>query len=425
MKVEGQNQSFKGMAYNAALTSTAFLDKNALANKGLFDLVGSDIPWIIMANNKEERRERVRRNLLSFVLIFASPLLALPFANGFAMKSIAKLTDKFFSKQFNAIRLSNKDLMDADKTKLALEKLSKEFKIDKNKLLEKADGSYDVLRKKIINAKNSVLALDFLLIMASFGNIGFINNYLTKKRTGQSGYSAEFNMADKEIVEKRAEKNKKLNKIKFLSYMALTMATVTGLPLAIRHGLLSKKSGKVVDKIQKYAEKFDYTDLIFMKRLPLFISMVGVQLGICAASRNKTELKDNAIRASMFTTIFFGGDLLMSSLLGNLSDKLFATKLRKEGQTSKLSKILPSIKSMEELKTLGHNKSLNMGMGIFWLNFIGLAALIGFGIPKIINKMIKKDVSEDAKKAQGLNNVPQNHAEILAANSKWQMARGE
>lgn len=89
------SQTFKGIN---PYTATEFLDRNVLMNKALFDLTGSDVPWVVMANNKEERRERINRAMLSFGLIFVSPLIILPFANRFAMKNITKLSSKFFSK---------------------------------------------------------------------------------------------------------------------------------------------------------------------------------------------------------------------------------------------------------------------------------------------------------------------------------------
>lgn len=390
-------QTFNGFSpYN----STASFENNVLLNKAVFDVTCSDIPYVIMANNKEERRERINRSILSFSLVFVSPLLFLPFMNRFAMKNIAKLTPKLFSEQYNAVKLSNKYLGDAKETEKGLKDLSKNLKLDFNPLINKVSGNYEELRKKIIKAKNMVLGLDFLLITGTFGSIGFFNNWQTRKKTGQKGYSAEMEMADKQIVEKRAEEYDKSSKMRFKLFLAVLAGIVGGVPLLISKGLISKNNNKFSKFIIKHAEKFDYKDAIFMKRLPLAIGLIGAHTGIVLASRNKTELKDNAIRSSIPLAIFFGGDIVMTSILGRLSDKILKTKIIKTDKTDKnlLSRIFPSANSLKELGKTDCKKSKNVALGLFWFNFVFLSALIGFVTPYFINKIIKKDVSQDIHK---------------------------
>lgn len=422
MKVEKhQQQPFKGISpYNM----TSFLEGNVLLNKALFDITGSDVPWVIMANNNEERRERINRSIVSFCLIFVSPLAILPLVNRFAMKNIAKLTPKLFSKDWNAIRLSNEYLVNAEKTKEGLKKLAKEpaisllkklyyditkkpmlgEKLDFSNLVSRVDGDYEKLRRKIINAKNTVLGVDILLVAGTFGNIGFFNGWQTRKKTGQIGYSAEMSMADKEIVEKRAEKYEKVRKIKFASFLTLLAATAIGVPLAVKHGLTSKNPSKLVNFIKEKAAKFDYTDAVFAKRLPLAISLFIAQVGIVTSSRDNSEVKDNLLRSSLCWSIFFGGDLLMASLLGRLSDGIFKTKVVNHDNKSILNKILPPIKSLKQLKDMGCAKSKIAALAIFWINFVFLSALSGFGTPYLINKIIKKDVAKDVEKANAQKN---------------------
>lgn len=76
-----------------------------------------------------------------------------------------------------------------------------------------------------------------------------------------------------------------------------------------------------------------------MKRLSLlFGSCMMSQIGSMIFSRNKTELKDTCIRFPVTDVIFFGGDILMASLLANAVDKLFKTKLAKPAE-NKFQKI--------------------------------------------------------------------------------------
>lgn len=395
------HQTFKGIS---PYSSAVFMENNVLLNKALFDLAGSDIPWVVMANNKEERRERTNRAMLSFGLIFVSPLAILPFLNRASMKYVAKLTPKLFSKEYNAIRVSNKSLVSAEKTKSALAAIERKYKgkVNFDKLKKTAGGDYEKIRKGIIKAKNAVLAADFLLVGGAFGSIGFFNAHQTKKRTGQSGYSAEMKMADKSVVEKRAKKYEKTAGLRLGTYLTSLAALVIGVPLAMKHGLSTNKVTKFSKFIQKHAKKLDYTDAIFAKRWALGLSLAVAQAGICLASRNKTELKDNTIRSSVGFAIFFGGDLLLARLFSNISDKLFKTKLvdytHKKDKFA--HKILPPVKPLRGIEQLNHSRTKGMAGAIFWLTFALTAGTTGVLVPYLINKIIKKDVEKDVNKVK-------------------------
>ena len=113
--VSNQNQliNFKNGGLSTAAT---FLEENVLLNKALLD-ASVDVPFICLANNKIERKERLRRVLVNYTLVFLSPLITLPLTNRLAMKHIAKMTPKFMSKESNLIQLSNKYLKNKELTK--------------------------------------------------------------------------------------------------------------------------------------------------------------------------------------------------------------------------------------------------------------------------------------------------------------------
>lgn len=430
MRIESQQSTYKSNQQNPKFRGfSELMMDNVFLNKAMFDLTGSDIPWVVMANNKEERRERLNRAILSVVLVFVSPIVILPFTNRFAMNKVAKLTPNLFSKNYHAVRLSNKFLGSAKDAEKGLKELAKEKtlsnelrnlyykyikrkpipeeKIDLPELLQTVNCDYDKLRKKIATAKSIVLGTDLFLIAAPFGHIGFYNNWQTEKKTGQIGYSAEMKMADKEVVEGRAAKFKRNEKIRYGVFLTSLAGLVVGLPMVVRHGLVSKNNGKFNNFIKKIGEKFDYKDTIFMNRLPMLLSFVGAHIGVFMASRNNTERKDNAIRSTTAISIFFLGDLLLSSLLGRASDKLLKTKtLRQEDKKSWFNKILPSMKNLKELKATKHPETLRNAKIIFWSNFIFLSAMSGVIVPHLINKIIKKDVDADTQKV-GINKTPE------------------
>lgn len=382
--------NFKG---NPAVGLAAYLDERVLLGKAVLDVISLDAPQIIMANNNFERREKFNKSAFSFVLGYISPLVTLPLTNRLAMRYVAKLTKSCFAKDSNIIQLSNKYLVNSKETKKGIELLSQKLKTDYKPILERVGGDYEVLRKKLINAKNSVLAFDLLFTSASIGSLGFYNNWQTKKKTKQDGYSAEFSMADKDIVEQRAQSYKANEPLRKAAWGGI-LAAITMSPLLIKKGLTSQKVNAFNNYIKKIAPKFDYTDGIFMSRLPFFISAIGLYSGITLASRNQTELKDTTIRSTVSTAAYFGGDILIGSILGRLSDKYLKTGLMETNvEKSFLNKIIPPVKRLKDLGV----RDKNIGAALYWVNLAILSACMGFGIPYLINKMIRHDVAKDAQ----------------------------
>lgn len=396
---------------NSGISSVAaFLEENVMLNKAVLD-ASVDVPFVCLANNKIERKERLRRVSTNFILCFLTPFVTLPLTNRLALRYMTKLIPEFFAKESNIIEISNKYLANKDLLKEGLEKLSKEKNellqkklkrpllkeeiTDYSKIIEKYGGDYELIRKKLINAKNAVLSFDFLFSPGSMVGMAFLNKYLTKKETKMDGYSAEFELADRETVEKRAEKYKKSEPLREGIAFGL-IAALTALPLAIRNGLISSKVTGFAGYMKKHADKFDYTSGIFMKRLPLFLFTTVAQTGICMASRNQTELKNNALIASTAIAVFFGGDIVINSILSKLSDKILKTEIIDKSTPQKgINKLFPKTVPIKNLK----GKSQKIAAINFFINLVTLGILYGFGIPKLMNKIIKKDLNkEQAKK---------------------------
>ena len=81
-----------------------------------------------MANNDTERKEKNRRYLINYVIIWLTPFVTLPLSNRFAMRYIGKLTKKFWSNNHKAMHISNEFLKDADSMMNELKKMGKDIK---------------------------------------------------------------------------------------------------------------------------------------------------------------------------------------------------------------------------------------------------------------------------------------------------------
>ena len=220
-------------------------------------------------------------------------------------------------------------------------------------------------------------------------------------------------MADKEIVEKRAQNYEKSKKIKYLAAIGLNLFTAIGMSLLSFAPLYSKNSHKFVKNLRNNAKLFDYTKGIYMSRLPFFLGNTAF-IGVNAlAARNNTERKDLVIRQGVGDAVFFGGDLLLASLFVNASDRIFGTKIGVDNKNNSfIRKIFPKVKPIRQIieeveqgKISKENKKVSAG--IFWANMVILMVAMGYAIPTFINKMIKRDVDKDVQ-AQNKISSPEN-----------------
>ncbi|MDR1327034.1 MAG: hypothetical protein LBJ74_01360 [Heliobacteriaceae bacterium] len=406
--------SFKGTGF---YNFSADFEKNVLMNRAAIAGV-NDVLWVVKANNNVERREKARRFMVAFTLSFLAPILTLPLSNRIGMKT-AKLTKGFWSQNHKAAHISYGDLGSVDKMQKGLEKLKTKYTfnpierliakaqgkklektpLDFDELLEKCGNDPEKLRRKLINTKAGIISVDVVLSALPFGSIGFVNNRITKKQSGQSGFSAEMNMADKELVEKRAENYEKNWKKRYAGFVVCVAAMAAAMPLMLRGGLLSKNPNAL---FKRKAHKFDFEKGIYMSRLSLLLygALLG-HFGNFLATRNQTELKENLLRYGMADAVFLGGDLLLASAFMSLTDKFAGTKLTKPAKNA-FQKILPDYKSIEEIgedvtKGLAKAKDKKIRLGIYWLNLALITLACGIGIPTLMNALIRRDV-EKAKR---------------------------
>ncbi len=387
---QNNTPSFK---FNPLIWSAANVEQRVMVNKAIMD-AGVDVPIVMMSNNKEERRERATRIGLTWVLAFATPFVTLPLTNRLAMKHIAKLTTKFTAKESKLINLSNGCLKNKEETEKGIAALAEKLNIDFSAPLNRACGDYEKLRQKMINAKMAVLSFDYLFTAGVMGGLAYWNVWYTKKKTGRDGFAAEFEMADKTVIDKRAESYKKYENLRrgiFLTGLAL----LTLSPLLIKRGLSSNTPGKFNDFIKKNAALFDYNDGIWMRRVPFMATMAAGYTGVVMASRNSTELRDSCSRMALLFPSYFVGDLVIGSVFGIISDTLLKTNIINKKQPNKLwYKIFPQTTRIENLA----GKSQVIQACLFWLNIATLACSIGFGVPYVLNKIIRHDVKKDAEK---------------------------
>lgn len=401
--------NFKGQLFNL----TAAVEANTLMNKGIVDIGGFVVPQAIMSNNKDESIERVSKSLMYFAFTFLSPVIILPLLNKHALRS-SKVLEKFEGSQKKIIEVSKEYLKkDADYLLEGVHKKSQELFGNKNGFDETLNKFKDVeeLRQSLILSHKKVLRNDILITNIMVASIPWLGNLLTKARTNRSGYSGTYKLADQDFTKKASEKRDKTKNLRLLATYAVAM-----LPVFVVPGLLSKalKPGKNISKVgkgpinkllkavNKNAEKFDYTDSVKMSRLTgLIMWATSDYLPYQLACRDKYEYRDTLIRGTSIGLVFWGGDLLLKNVMSKLSDKFLGTKTfnDKKKQPFKFSE-LKNAKKVEELKNLSPKilkKTQAVAGSMYWVNLAIVMATLGFALPALLNKLLKRTVNEDKK----------------------------
>lgn len=403
---------------------TSNIQTNMVLNKGLLEIGGIAVPNTIMANNKTEARERAEREGLFFALAFLAPFVFLPAFNKGFLK-LNKISDNMHGCDDKIMHMSKKYLTkDGRYLEEGMSKLLNTFKDKKNyseisssfsNILKKFPDR-EVLRKKLINTHSQVLISDFIVSGLMISSIPWLSNLITKIKTGKAGFSAKFKMVDEQTLNEDAKKHEQTKYKKLGVITGSILLSGIGLYLGLKKGMLAGNSSKVGNFIKKHSAKFDYKDGIFMSRtILLLITLCADTPSTILSSRDKEEVKYNTIKNLTLNGIFFGGDIILNNLAARMLDKTMGTKLLDTSKVEKkntfLNRITCPLKTFKEIdenklkldeQTL--RKTKKAGVGMFWGNFIVLCGILGFGLPYMLNKILKQDVAREKDKNK--NNKP-------------------
>ena len=392
-------------------------------NKGLLEIGGVAVPNTIMANNKTEARERAEREGLYFAFAFIAPFICLPFFNKSFLK-LAKISKQPNGFEDKIMHVSKKYLTkDGKYLEEGINNVLKDFENKKNhnhKNYDKIKEAFDnilkttpdkeVLRKKLIKVHSNVLLSDFLVSGLTLISIPWISNFITTLRTGKAGFSAKFNMVDEKTRKEESKEFEKTKKLKMAALITSVLGAGLLLSVGLKTGLLAKNTSHFGNFVKKHASKFDYKDGIFMSRTILLIATLFADFpsGILSC-RDKDEVKYSLIRNIAIDSMFFGGDIAINAVAARVIDGTCGTKLLDESDLKekntlwrRLSCPTKTFKEIEEnkinldAKTL--SKTKKAGIGMFWGNFAILCAMIGFGLPYILNKNLKENVAKKKEK---------------------------
>ncbi|MBP5699060.1 MAG: hypothetical protein J6W96_06000, partial [Alphaproteobacteria bacterium] len=395
---------FKGFnIYNA----TSYVQDHTLINRGITTLGGSTAPQCIMSNNKYEAQERALMGGIYFVASYLTPILLIPVYNKHFLKN--KGITKALNGAGNKIIEMSKQYLtpDADILK-GLHKTAKRFdKADDWEFKKAFDEIYnrynnpDKLKKDLLSVHQKVLTTDFITTAMMWSSIPWIATEFTEHRTKRHDFSAGFKLKESSLNDNNVKKSKikkALWNVFFTTVPALVFAkTVT-------RGIGAKSSNKILKTISENAHNFDYTSGTNMsKTIYAAIWLLSSFPAKIISSRDANERKDRALRDAGLFTMFFGGDFLINNISGRLADRFLGTKIM-NGDVKELNFFqrfklqLKNFRKLDEAKDLPPEilkKTKSVGAGLYWFALLTNTALIGFGLPKVLNKFLRYNIGKE------------------------------
>ncbi len=397
---------------------TSYVQNHTLINRGITTIGGSTIPQCVMSNNKDEAIERATMGSIYFVASYLTPILLLPLYNKYFLK--AKGITKGFNKiQEKIIQVPKRYLTpNADLKKgleLTADTFNKKFKTSEYtgafKEIYERYSNPAKLKKDLLNVHEKILMTDFVTTAAMWIGLPWVATEMTERRTKRKDFSASFNL--KKEDEKRENEPSKKEKILWnvafsvIPGIIFSKALTKGLNLNPKN-IVNSPVNKFLKKLTSNPDNFDYTSGTNMsKTIYASIWLLSSFPAKIISSRDKNERKDRALRDIGLFTMFFGGDFLLNNILGRMSDKFLGTKIMNiekysEKSLNFLQKFKLPLKNFKNLDNLGLQKNVlkktkTVGASLYWVSLLTNTALIGFVLPKLLNKMLRYNIEKDEK----------------------------
>ena len=412
---------FNGISiYNA----TAYVQDHTLINRGITTLGGSTIPQCIMSNNKYEAQERAIMGGVYFVASYLTPILLIPLYNKHFLKNkgITKSLEGLGKK---IIQVPKKYLTPDGDLKKGLEETAKiiDMKSGNNECKKAFEEIYtrynnpEKLKKDLLSVHEKVLMTDYITTAGMWSLIPWIATESTEHRTKRRDFSAGFKLKNdkqKSQEELRKSKNKKiLWNVLFcvipgiLFGKAVTKGLSTNFSQEIKTGKNIFKKGfhNILKKIGQNPSNFDYMSGTNMsKTIYAAIWVLSSFPAKIISSRDKNERKDRALRDIGLFTMFFGGDFLINNIAGRIADKVFGTKIMESSEKDlnffqKFKLKLRNFRKLEQATDMTPQllkKTKSIGAGLYWFSLLTNTALIGFALPKFLNKFLRYNIKNEA-----------------------------
>ena len=389
--------------------TTSYVQEHTLINRGITTLGGSTVPQCIMSNNKYEAQERALMGGIYFLASYLTPILLIPQYNKHFLKNKG-ITKTLNSTGNKIIQVSKKYLKHDANLKEGMDKVAEVFDKKNNtteykKAFDEIYNRYNnpqKLKQDLLSVHEKVLMTDFITTAAMWSAIPWIATEFTETRTKRHDFSAGFNLTESKHVDESKLKKTKINKLLW----NMSFCVIPGIIFSktVTKGLLKQSSNKILKTIADNPNKFDYTSGTNMSKfIYASIWLLSSFPAKLISSRDKNERRDRALRDIGLFTMFFGGDFLINNIAGRISDKYYGTKImdypeKKLNFFERFKLGLRNFRELEADKKLSPEvlkKTKSAGAALYWISLLTNTALIGFAMPKVLNKILRHNINKE------------------------------
>ena len=169
---------------------------------------------------------------------------------------------------------------------------------------------------------------------------------------------------------------------------------------------LKSNASNFLKNIAKKAQNFDYASGTNMSNtIYASIWLLSSVPAKIISSRDANERKDRALRDVGLFAMFFGGDFLINNIAGRLCDKFLGTQImdragKPHGFFKNFGLKLKNFRKLDELKDMTPKvlkKTKSIGAGLYWFSLLTNTALIGFMLPKLLNKFLRYNIKKEVQ----------------------------
>lgn len=416
--------------------------KNQVLNRLMIDILGMEVPSIGLARNNFERIEKGFDFAFRLVIGFGLPVLSGMLINRYAKGQILRHFLAAFKNKKTAAPLE-----------LPFELLGKRgfngsLNLSQKSLINSSGiRSLNVLtpdlKRKILNAKLAIVAVD-MVVMASKGQFYFwFKNWFTKKYSGKSGFSGEFNIADDQHLKEKSQGYEKNKAKRHLMAAIVGYSGALSLPLALKFALSLRGNNTLARGLRKLVPLFNYTNTVYLSKwVLLWHAIFNWDIAGAITARDSHERREHLIKTITANFFFLLGDDMISGIVAKAlqqkNSKLL--KMTKAGKTVPINLVEKQVlgwpvamtyHSLLQNITVGpfrlaspkvKQALMQIGRLQFWAGLLGTSMGLGVFMTLFNNYLTQKKVQKELaqKQQQEALKLQQEQAVRQKQQADWQ-----
>ena len=233
--------------------------------------------------------------------------------------------------------------------------------------------------------KLGILGADLLFNVLNGQATFWGRNLLTRKVSGNAGFSGEFDYTSDAYREDQSKAYEQSKMKRWASSLAIAFFGAAALPLMIHQTLKSQGKNVVSRFLKQHIKAYNYTNTIFMSKWVIaWGTLTGYVLTGATAARDGHELREHLTKMAALMFFFFASDDIVSGLGGQWLER--KKELQATGvQITKPGKWWPKAIPLQDLlETVGgdtNHVAYKLARKNYWASLLFAVAAVGVTTP--------------------------------------------